>query len=297
MSARPGITEHLLLVLLACIWASSFTIIKVAVPHLPPLSLTTWRIALAALVLVIVARARGEALPRSLSDWGWIVLAGLTGNVLPFSLISWGEEKIDSGLAAILISLTPITVAALAHVFTRDEPFTLRKGVALLLGLAGVVVLIGPESLLHLGEHALRQLAVAAAALCYAVNTLIVKKLTRTRPLAMAAGIMIASTLLLAPVTLAAEGLIIPPVSTALLAVTLGVVHTALATLIMFFIIGRAGASFFAMINFLIPVIGYGLGVVLLGEPVRMQALLALLFILAGILIAGRAPARAHQRE
>ena len=298
----PGPLDFALLFLLAFIWGSSFTLIKVVVPHLPPLSLTLWRVALAALVLVVAAWWRRESLRFSPRGWLWIALAGLTGSVLPFSLISWGEERIDSGLAAILISITPFMVLLLAHVFTRDERITPARALGMALGLAGVVVLIGPRSLLHLGEDAVRQLAVAGAALCYAVNTLIVRHLqvahvetARSGPVALATAIMIASVLVLAPVTLWWEELVWPDTTSAALAAVLGVVHTALATLIMFAIIARVGATFFATINFLIPVIGYLLGVFALGEAVSWRALVALALVLAGIWLNARA-SRARSR-
>ena len=292
----PGPLDFALLFLLAFIWGSSFTLIKVVVPHLPPLSLTLWRVALAALVLVVAAWWRRESLRFSPHGWLWIALAGLTGSVLPFSLISWGEEHIDSGLAAILISITPFMVLLLAHVFTRDERITPARALGMVLGLSGVVVLIGPRSLLHLGEDAVRQLAVAGAALCYALNTLIVRHLqvahveeARSGPVALAAAIMIVSALMLAPATIYWEGLIWPDAITAALAATLGVVHTALATLVMFAIIARVGATFFATINFLIPIIGYLLGVFALGEAVSWRALAALALVLAGIWVNARA--------
>ncbi len=281
-----AIQNIILLIVLAFIWGSSFTLIKMIVTALPPLSLTFWRIATAAMVLLAAARLRGEGLPRDVGTWGWILLAGLTGNVLPFALISWGEERIDSGLAAILIAITPITVVVLAHFLTHDERLTWRRSLGVMLGFSGVLVLIGWEALTHLGENLLRQLAVAGAAVCYAVNTLVVKRLAGVRPVAMAAAIMLVSSLILLPAVLAVDGVVIPPPDAAFWAVVLGIVHTGLATLIMFRIVAQAGASFFAMINFLIPVIGYGLGVALLGEPPRVQALLSLALILAGIALA-----------
>ncbi len=292
----PGPLDFALLFLLAFIWGSSFTLIKVVVPHLPPLSLTLWRVALAALVLVAAAWWRREALRFSLRGWLWIALAGLTGSVLPFSLISWGEEHIDSGLAAILISITPLMVLLLAHFLIRDERLTPPRALGMALGLAGVVVLIGPRSLLHLGEDAVRQLAVAAAALCYALNTLIVRHLqvahvegARAGSMALAAAIMLVSALMLAPLAAWWEGLVWPDMTTAALAAVLGVVHTALATLIMFVIIARVGATFFATINFLIPIIGYLLGVLALGEAVSWRALVALVLVLGGIWLTARA--------
>ena len=302
-----------LLLLLAFIWGSSFTIIRVVVPHLPPLSLTWWRVALAALVLALAAWWRGESLRFSRSGWAWIALAGLTGNVLPFTLIAWGEEHIDSGLAAILISIAPLMVLLLAHFLTRDERITPPRAAGMALGLAGVITLIGPQSLLHLGEDTLRQLAVAAAAFCYAVNTLIVRHLQlahlgteaamrqpaeaahRPGPVALAAVIMAVSAVVMLPFVAWREGVVLPPPDTAAWAVMLGVVHTALATLIMFAIIARAGATFFASINFLIPVVGYLLGVLALGEPFSWRAVASLALVLAGIWLASRA-ARSRSR-
>ncbi len=286
---RASPLDFLLLLLLACIWGSSFTIIKVVVPHLPPFSLTLWRVALAAVALLAAAWWRGEHLRFSAAAWGWITLAGITGNSAPFTLISWGEERVDSGLAAILISITPFVVLLLAHFLIGEERLTARRVAGVALGFAGVVVLIGPASLAQVGEDAARQLAVAGAAVCYALNTLMVRHLQlwhmgpQNGPLALAAGIMLTSVLTLAPVALLAEGIVIPPAKSALLAALLGVVHTALATLVMFAIIRRAGATFFATINFLIPVVGYLLGVLVLGEPLSWRALAALALVLAGL--------------
>ena len=291
MSARPSPLDLALLVVLAFIWGSSFTVIKVIVEDIPPLSLTATRIAVAAVVLAVAARVLRQAWPRGRGVWAWIVAAGLTGNILPFTLISWGEERIDSGLAAIYIAIVPIATLVLAHYFTRDERFTWRKLIGVVMGFSGILVLIGPQALLHLDEYVVRQLAVALAAVSYAVNTLIVKRLSGVRPVAMAAAIMTVSAVILAPVALWHDGLVRPPASSTAWAVTLGVIHTAAATLIMFFVVRRAGASFFSMINFLIPVIGYFLGVILLGEALSPRAIAALALILAGIYVsAGRAP-------
>ncbi len=291
MSARPSPLDLALLVVLAFIWGSSFTVIKVIVEDIPPLSLTATRIAVAAVVLAVAARVLRQAWPRGRRVWAWIVAAGLTGNILPFTLISWGEERIDSGLAAIYIAIVPIATLVLAHYFTRDERFTWRKLIGVVMGFSGILVLIGPQALLHLDEYVVRQLAVALAAVSYAVNTLIVKRLSGVRPVAMAAAIMTVSAVILIPVALWHDGPVRPPASSAAWAVTLGVIHTAAATLIMFFVVRRAGASFFSMINFLIPVIGYFLGVILLGEALSPRAIAALALILAGIYIsAGRSP-------
>ena len=298
-SSRPGLMDYAMLVLLALIWGSSFTFIKMIVPFIPPLSMTAGRVLLAAAALAVVAKAAGQAWPRGRRVWLWIVLAGLTGNVLPFALISWGEARIDSGLAAIIISLMPLVTLVLAHYFTADEPLRWNKLAGVVCGLLGLAVLVGPSALAHVGDDIIRELAVALAAVLYAVNTIIVKHISGRPAIATAAAIMSASALLLIPVALYIDrpwALHIPG-SALWLNVLLGIVHTALATLIMFAIVRRRGAGFFSQINFMIPLFGYFLGVLFLGEPVRIQALAALALILLGIAIATRmGPGRNNHR-
>ena len=126
-TSRPGFADYGLLLLLSAIWGSSFLFIKVAVETLPALSMTAARLTLSVLILFAMAALAKEGLPRGLKTWGWIALAGLFGNALPFGLIAWGEERIDSGLAAILMSHMPLTTMVLAHIFTADEKLTLPK--------------------------------------------------------------------------------------------------------------------------------------------------------------------------
>jgi len=291
MQSRPKPLDYALLVLLALIWGASFTLIKVVVRDVPPLTLTAGRIAIAAVVLALAARIMGQAWPRGAPTWGWIVLAGLSGNVIPFALISWGEARIDSGLAAILISLTPLATLILAHFFTRDEPLRWHRLAGVGLGVMGLVTLMGPAALSHLGEDLARQGAVLAAAVLYAVNTIIVKRLSGARSVAMAAAIMTVSTLMLAPVMMIVDRpwRLAAPASAWAWVGILGIVQTALATLVLFAIVRRNGAGFASQINFMIPLFGYLLGIALLGEPLRANALMALGFILLGIHVANRA--------
>lgn len=285
---RPGTTDYALLLALAIIWGSSFMVIKVAVGTVPAATTTLGRLVIAAIVLLAVARHAGQSLPTAPRVWGLIILTALFGNVLPFTLIGWGEEKIDSGLAAIMMGVMPLTTVFLAHLMTSDEKLTPRKTVGVVLGLAGLIVLIGPQKLLHLGEDTLRQLAVAAAAACYGVNAVLTKSLTGHPRRALTAALMLASTVMIVPVslwfdrawTLEASGV-------SLLAIAvLGLAHTAYGTLLMFKIIDRQGASFFSQINFLIPVLGLLWGMLILAERPPANGYAALALILLGVAVA-----------
>src|SRR5438093_987114 len=116
----PGPEDLALLLLLALTWGSSFLFIKQAVDTLPPLSLAVGRITIGAVMLLIIARAKGQAMPRSPALWGRMVFLGIIGNSLPFFLIAWGEQFTPSNLAAILMATIPSFVVVLAHFFTHD---------------------------------------------------------------------------------------------------------------------------------------------------------------------------------
>ena len=286
--ARPGAQDYALLFFLAFLWGTSFMIIKIAVESVPPLTLTAVRLSIAAILLCVVARWSGQSLPKSARAWVLVTLAAIFSNALPFTLISWGEEKIDSGLTAILMAVMPLTTVLLAHFLTQDEKLTLRKLVGVSFGIAGLVVLIGPDKLAQLGEETIRQLAVATAAFCYGIGAIIAKHLMTENRRGTIAGIMLVASALQIPASLIVERpWTLDPTTVSVVAIlVLGVVQTALANVVMFAIIRRQGAAFFSQINLLIPMIGVFGGALILAERPSPNAYVALAIILAGIVIA-----------
>lgn len=284
-NSPAGPADYALLLALALIWGSSFLFIKLGVETIPPATLTAFRLGVAAAVMVVIARLAGQSLPHDKRIWALIAASALFGNALPFTLITWGEETIDSGLAAILMAVMPLSTVLLAHVFTRDEPLTLRKSVGVLLGFIGLVILIGPDKLLHLGDDTVRQLAVAAAAFCYGINALVTKHLLDLPRRALVGGVLLASTIMIVPVSLFIESPWHMQPSTVSIAavILLGIVHTAVTTLMMFALIRRQGASFFSQLNFLVPPFGVLWGAVILAERPPANAYVALGTILLGI--------------
>ncbi len=296
---RPGFGDYGLLLLLSAIWGSSFLFIKVAVETLPALSMTAARLVLSMFILFAMAAMAKEGLPRGWKTWGWIALAGLFGNALPFGLIAWGEERIDSGLAAILMSHMPLTTMVLAHIFTADEKLTLPKTIGVMFGVAGLFVLIGPAKLATLGEETIRQLAVAAAAICYGINAVISKQLAGLPPRGLSAAVVLASASMMLPASFVFDEptALQPSALSAAAVVGLAFFHTAIATLLMFAIIRRQGASFFSQINFLVPLFGVAWGVVLLAERPSSNAYIALALVLVGIGIARSGFGNAGQQK
>ncbi len=281
--------RHLaLLFLLASIWGSSFMAIKVGVETIPPLTLAAARVMLASVVLWGFARLRGESLPRGGRIWLYCFLIGVIGNGLPFTLINWGEERIDSGLAAILMAVMPLATVVMAHFFTVGDRMTPAKLAGVVIGFGGVVVLVGPEAVKGLGGDVWRQLAVSGGAVSYAVAAILARNMPPAPLIARSAAVMIVASLVMAPLALAFEApWTLTPSPEALLAgAYLGLIPTALATIILFHLLQSRSASFIAPINYLIPVFGVFWGVVVLGEGVSPRAAAALAVILAGMAIA-----------
>ncbi|MCH7957353.1 MAG: DMT family transporter [Proteobacteria bacterium] len=293
--SSSGTYRHLLLlILLASLWSSSFAAIKIGVGTIPPLTLAAGRIAVAAAVLYALIAVRGQRLPRSARLWALFFLIGVTGNALPFTLIAWGEERIDSGLAAILMAVMPPATVLLTHVFTRDERLTAPKLIGVAMGFAGVVLLIGPEVLRGLGGQAGRQLAVAGGAVCYAVTFTIARFVPPSPPAVRSAAVMICASVQIIPLALLVDqpwALSPSPASVAAL-VYLGLLPTALATIIFFQLISARGATFVALNNYMIPVLGVIWGAAFLGERISLQALGALALILIGIGVTSLRPRR-----
>ncbi|MEO1198183.1 MAG: DMT family transporter [Pseudomonadota bacterium] len=167
---RPGPLDYGLMVALAAIWGGSFMGIKIAVAEIPPLTIGAGRVMLATLVFLTIVRLSGRSLPRRPASWALMLAVGLVGTTLPFFLIAWGQIVVDAGPAAILMAGVPLYTLVLAHFFVAGDRLSPGKVIGLVFGLAGLVVLVGPENLARLGDDTIRQLAIAGAALCYAVT-------------------------------------------------------------------------------------------------------------------------------
>ena len=278
--------DWLLLVTLSVLWGGSFFFAKLAVLELPPLTVALGRVAIAAAILVVLARMTGVALPDRMAAWRPYLLMGLLNNAVPFGLIFWGQTHIPSGLAAILNATTPLFTALVAHAATADERLNTARLVGVAAGLAGVTVMIGPDLLRALGADVLGQLACLLAAVSYAFAGVYGRRFRGEPPLRVAAGQLVASSVLLAPVVILLDRpwTLAPPSATAIAAlVALAALSTALAYLIYFRILARAGATNVLLVTFLIPVSAILLGTLLLGEQLEPRHLAGMAAIAVGL--------------
>lgn len=282
--------DYLLLLTLSAIWGSSFLFIKLAVATIPPMTLTAARLILAAAGLLLVMWARGQHLPRDAKIWRDFALVAVVGNAVPFYLINWGQVTIDAGLAAILMATMPLASVLLAHLFIHDDRLTIGKGVGMVVGFSGIVVLVGPDALAGLGREVVAQLAVAFAACCYAVANVYTRG-GRMRELPAAvngAGVLICAVVVTVPFSLVMDRpwALSPSAESMLALAALALLCTSAAYLILFRLLSTRGVSFTALLNYMVPVFGVVWAALLLGEAVETSALAALGLILLGIALA-----------
>lgn len=283
-------TAWALLVLLSVLWGGSFLFVAVAVEALPPLLVVWLRVALAALALWVLVLVMGIAVPRGREAWIALAGMGFLNNVVPFSLITWGQTEIEAGLAAILNAMTPISGMLIAHVATSDDRLTRARVIGAALGLAGVVVLVGPAALDGLGRALWAQLAVLGATVSYGFAAL---WSWRLKPLGLdatttAAGQTTASAAMLAlPVFALAPPWVAAGADAAVWAsvVGLALLSTAAAYVVFFRIVALAGGSNVMLVTLLVPVSATLLGWAVLGERLSAEAFAGMALIGAGLLV------------
>src|SRR3954470_18253596 len=275
-----------ILTLLALIWGASFMLIKIADRQLTPATLVLGRLGSATLLLAAIAAVR-LGLRRTLAEirsaWLWLVVVGLVNTAIPFWFLSWGETRIDSGLASIIQGAVPIFNALLAFAFFREARVTGLRLVGLGIGFVGVALLVSDQP--H--GKLLAALAVVAMALCYAIGTLLAgRHLRGTPPLVVALASTAVSTLAVLPIGVAQAPSEVWHGETIMAILVLGFVGTAIAYLLFFALIQRAGANYATLVTYLVPPIALAYGAIFLGESFGWTAFAALALILVGVALA-----------
>jgi drug/metabolite transporter (DMT)-like permease len=269
---------------LSVLWGGSFFFAKVAVDSLPALTVVFGRVALAALALNTVNPLRRDA------PWPAFFAMGALNNVVPFALIFWGQTHIASGLASILNATTPLFTVVVAHVLTDDEKMTGAKVAALLMGIAGVAVLIGPAALAQPTGSLWGELACLGAALSYAFAGIYGRRFRAmgVAPLDAAAGQVTASSVLILPIMLMVDQpwtLPVPPTETWAALAGLALLSTALAYVLYFRILAAAGATNLLLVTFLIPVTSIVLGSLFLHERLEPRHFAGMALIGLGLAV------------
>ena len=282
--------EWVLLITLSLVWAGSFFFNGVAVRDLPVMSIVIGRVSIASLILVPWLIWRGMALPRDLSVWRAFLVMGLFNNVLPFCLIVWAQGHVSSGQAAILNATSPIFTVIVAHLLTDDERLSPSRLAGVLLGFAGVAVMVGGGMMEDTGVTLAAYCALLGASLSYGYAVVFGRRF-RTRgvtPMTTAAGQLVWSSLLLLPLWLVLDRpweMPMPGMATMLAVLGLASMSTAFAYGLYFRILTTAGATNLSLVTILIPPGAILLGVAFLGEELLTRHLAGLALIIAGLLV------------
>lgn len=278
----------LVFLLLGGIWSSSFLWIKIAVQEIGPITLVAFRVLFGLLFTLIVVFFQRTQLPRTFKEWFPILLLGVSNVAIPFFLISWGEQSIDSGVAAILDATVPLFTIVIAHLALHDDKMTVQKVVGLLVGFAGVVVLMSKD----IGQSAspiLGQAAVVLACAFYAGSSVYARRSTENMPgILRSAGPLISSTAVMWLATFFIE----KPVRIPQLPITwvallwLGVLGSGFAFILNYYLIHEIGPTRTTMVTYLFPLGGVILGVTFLSEKLSWQLLAGAVLIIASLAVA-----------
>jgi drug/metabolite transporter (DMT)-like permease len=290
INQQMSIRDILTLIILSLLWGGSFFFVEVLVDFLPPLTIVTARVTLAALALWGFIFALKLPIPKKLKSWKALFVLGFLNNALPFCLIVWAQTQISSGLASILNATIPFFTVVIAGIFLIDERMTALKMLGVLLGLLGVIVLIGPGALKGLDNAVLGEIAVIIAAISYAIAGVYARRFKGLdiSPLVVATGQVSSAAIMLMPLTLIIDQpWTFEPLATSALLAVLGLAFfsTVIAYILYFRLIASAGATNAALVAFLIPVSAIILGVTFIGETLSKLDVLGMLFIGCGLLV------------
>ena len=277
-----------LLLTLVLMWGTSFMVTALALEGFTPTAVTHIRLGVGAAVLLGICYIKGYRLPLTLRAWGVFFILGMMGNAIPFMLISWGQQEVASGTAGTLMAIMPMMTILIAHYLLPDEPLNRFKIAGVIVGFSGVALLLRAD--IALSASLWHELAILIAACCYALNAVLARKLSSFHPLVGSAGMLTAAFIMTTPLFLS-ESLAYSQIlqqTGIIAALWLGFIPTAIASLIFFVVVERAGPGFLANINFMIPVVAFFTGAVVLNEPISLNSFAALVIILAGIVLTRR---------
>jgi drug/metabolite transporter (DMT)-like permease len=291
-SLRMGAPEWGLLGLHSMLWGSAYFFAELAVPEIPVLTIAAFRLIPAALLMAGICLWLGYRLPATSREWRRLILLAAVNNVAPMLLILWAQRDLTGGLAAVFNATTPLFGVFLAHAFTQDERLSITKLTGILVGIAGVAVLVGADLPGGLGSGAVAKLALLGAALCYAIAGVYARRFPRYPPQNLAIGQMIGALALSMPIALLVDQpwkLSLPSAKAAGAVAAMGLFASALAALCYFTVLKRAGATNAMLATLLVPLTPIVLGGLFLGETLAPHEITgAGIIALALLIIDGR---------
>ena len=289
MNDTPDITAKswLMILTLGLVWGGTFLFQNLALRTTPPFWVATARIGFAMVLTYLVWRWRGGRMfTTSQTDWPRLIFVSLTSSAIPFMFLSWGQQFVTSAFTGVSMATVALFVLPMAHVMVPGERMTLRRSLGFVLGFAGVLLLLGPEAFRSSGANMelWGRLACFSAAFCYAISSIMIRKLPPIDPFGLTFATLGFGLLLVLPVAALTHGAPPNPGSQGLMILALlGLVPTAGANLLRILTIRSAGPVFMSLTNYLVPLFAVLLGFMVLSEPLPGSLLWAMVLILCGV--------------
>jgi drug/metabolite transporter (DMT)-like permease len=285
-SPRTGtIAELALLFLLASLWGVSYTFIKLGIATIPPVTLIAGRTLIAGALLLLIMGWRGLAMPTDAANWRRFLFQACLNSVIPWTMIASAERFVDAGLTTILNSASPLFTFLFTALVTRHEPATPRKLFGVVIGMAGICVIVGAKPFGHLGQGLLAEVAIVAATICYACGAIFSRGFRGLDPIAPAAGSLLCGAAILTPISLVVDRpwALSPSMSSILALLGLTVFSTAFAFVLYFRLIQTLGSVGTTAQAYLRVPIGVVASVVFLGESLSPSAWVGLCCVVIGV--------------
>ncbi|WP_440923956.1 DMT family transporter [Candidatus Pelagibacter sp.] len=281
---QAKITDYLLLILLALIWASAFFNIKIATYSYGPVTIAFLRVFFGAIPVLLLCYYKNIKIEAFSKDWHWFAMIGFINLVAPFYLIAYGVQSVQSNLAAILMSTTPLSSTVLGHFYTTNEKFNFIKTFGILIGFSGILYLFS-DNLLIDENNFLSALLILLGSTCYVIGGVLTLKISKKKNENVTGSILIWATIILIPLVSFIEQPwnLTPRLDSTISVIYLGLVSTGIAWLLRFRILVNNGLIFQSQVSYLIPIFGTILSYIFLKELITTKVLISLIAVSIGI--------------
>ncbi len=281
---EPKLLDYILLTILALIWASAFFNIKIATYSFGPVTIAFLRVLFGAIPVLLLCYFKKIKIEAFSKDWHWFAMIGFINLVAPFFLIAYGVKSVQSNLAAILMSTTPLSSTILGHFYTKNEKFNIVKTIGILIGFSGIIFLFSDNLLIDANNFS-SALLILLGSTCYVIGGVLTLKISKKKNENVTGSILIWATIILIPLVSFIEQpwKLEPRIDSTISVIYLGLVSTGIAWLLRFKILVNNGLIFQSQVSYLIPIFGTLLSYIFLKELITFKVLISLIAVVVGI--------------
>ena len=281
---QPKLLDYLLLILLALIWASAFFNIKIATYSFGPITIAFLRVFFGAIPVLLLCYYKKIKIEAFSKDWYWFAMIGFINLVAPFFLIAYGVQSVQSNLAAILMSTTPLSSTVLGHFYTKNEKFNFIKTIGILIGFSGILYLFSDNILIN-ENNFFSAILILLGSTCYVIGGVLTLKISKKKNENVTGSILVWAVLILIPIVSIVEQPwnVLPRLDSTISVIYLGLVSTGIAWLLRFRILVNNGLIFQSQVSYLIPIFGTILSYIFLKELITFKVLISLIAVSVGI--------------